>query len=141
MTQGTQTQLDQFVHHFQQMDIVMLHLLLDDNRSYQNMPKPQFLQKLANAFAEFKENGNTQLLPFPGFCKEPSCHGGKTDLHGRCFVGDSSPHYLAMIIEVKDGKLTDLFECASMGHHDTVPQKQHRIFIDPIIFNNDVMPF
>ncbi len=78
----------------------MLHLLLDDNLSYQKMPKPQFLQKLAKAFDEFKKNGNTQLLPFPGFCKELSCHGGNPELQGRCFVGDSSPHYLAMIIEV-----------------------------------------
>ena len=141
MTPSTQTQIDQFVHHFQQMDLVMLHLLLDDNISYQKMPKPWFLQKLAKAFNEFKENGNTQLLPFPGFCKEPSCHGGNPDLQGLCFVGDSSPHYLAMIIEVKDGRLTDLFECASMGHHDIVPQKQHRVYIDPIIFNKDDMPF
>ncbi|MBZ5857547.1 hypothetical protein [Flavihumibacter profundi] len=136
MTPSTQTQLDLLIHHFQQMDLVMLHLLLDDNLTYQDMPKLVFLQKLAKAFAEFRENGNTQLLPFPGFCKEPSCHGGKPGLQGRCFVGDSSPHYLVLIIEVKDGKVTDLFECASMGHNDIVPQKQHRIFI-----NDDDMPF
>ena len=123
-----QTQVDQFLHAFRNLDLLMIDLLLDEHLTYQDFPKPVFLQKLGIAFRNFRENGNSQLLCFPSHCGNGCGVGpGKS---GFLFVGDSSPQYLTLIIHSEEGKIRDLFECNNMAARRIVPRCDERIWID-----------
>ncbi len=137
MSEINSTQFEQVLHYFRQMDLVFLDLLLDQHRTYQSMPRKNFLRMLGSAFEIFKRKGNTQLLAYPGKCGGENCSGSLLNMVGYCFVGEATPHYLPMIFHVEDGQVLDMFECTEMIHEQTVPGKQYRIRIDPIIFNQD----
>ncbi|MCG7856701.1 hypothetical protein MD537_06975 [Flavihumibacter sediminis] len=127
-THIAQTQLDQFLEAFRKLDLLMIDLLLDENLRYQEMPKASFLKKLGLAFAIFRDCGNSQLLAFPSRCTG-TCGSGD-DMLNFFFVGDSSPHYMTLIIQVKEGRVADLFECNGMAANAIVPQCNIRVYID-----------
>lgn len=137
MSEAKYTQFEQVLHYFRQMDLVFLDLILDEHRTYQSMHRKKFLSMLGTVFQIFKKKGNTQLLVYPGTCANETCSGCLPDMVGYCFVGEATPHYLAMIFEVKDGRVLDMFECTDMQHEHAVPGKQYRIRIDPMIFSQD----
>ncbi|MBC6492661.1 hypothetical protein ACFSQD_18110 [Flavihumibacter stibioxidans] len=53
------TQFDHALECFQQMDLVLLDLVLDELRTCQDMPRRKFMQMLGTAFRTFREKGNT----------------------------------------------------------------------------------
>ncbi len=55
-------------HFLKVLDIAMISLLLDDNRTYQDVSKPVFLQNWASAMDEFVQSGETYLNHYDGFC-------------------------------------------------------------------------
>jgi hypothetical protein len=55
-------------HFLKVLDIAMISLLLDDNRTYQDVSKPVFLQKLASRLNQFIQAGGRNLNHYDGFC-------------------------------------------------------------------------
>jgi hypothetical protein len=102
------TQEDAVLYFLQCIDINMVALILDDNRTYQNFEKPLFIKKLDIALDEFIVAGDTYLNSYRGACNSESC---SFKCKGYSFVGNNSNHYFDLIFDVQDGVVNDIFEC------------------------------
>lgn len=103
------TQVEAIIHYFQEMDIEMIDLILDDNKTYDDEPKSVFINKLEKKFDCFRQEGDTSLIAFAGFCDSNYCSGSCKN--GYAFIGLKSGYILALIIEASNGNVLDIFEC------------------------------
>lgn len=104
------TKKDTIIHYFSKMDIDMLELLLDDNKTYQEATKETFLQKLnTNVFEEFKRSGDTELVPYEGVCNSKNCKKGCS---GVLFVGSVTKNHSAYIFEENQEEINDIYYCS-----------------------------
>jgi hypothetical protein len=98
------------IYFISQMDIEMLYDILDDNRTYQDLPKWEFLAKLENVFEKFRAAGDTRLLIFSGRCNGCDCDNFKKG--GYKFYGNHTKNHFNLIVELTDKEhVTDMFEC------------------------------
>ncbi len=121
------TQSDAVLYFLQRLDIEMLNDILDDNRTYQDFIKYLFIQKLNNAIDEFIKNGDTFLQCNKGFCNAEICNYKCT---GYSFIGNNSKNYMDLIIDIKNGKVHDMYECSMFKNYDKDVSKNTRIRID-----------
>jgi tetratricopeptide (TPR) repeat protein len=99
--------------YMSEMDIEMLSLILDENKTYQDATKEVFLEKLNEAFEKFKKESDTQLKPYPGVCQSTECtNSGCT---GYSFVGNNSGAALDLIFDEKNGEVHDIYYCNGMA--------------------------
>lgn len=112
------------------LDWEMVNELLDDERTYQNFPKWEFIAKLRNAFGQFTSQGDTRLLIFSGSCNSCDCSNYKKK--GYIFYGNHTKNHINLIIELDDNEhITDMYECEDFKTTFTPNfQPAHRIFID-----------
>lgn len=102
--------LEAVAYFISQMDIEMVDLLLDDNRTYQDIPKERFIEKLRTAFSKFQEEGDTILIAVPGKCKGSYC--SNTGKSGVAFYGNKTKNYLRLVFEIDKKKhVSDIYEC------------------------------
>lgn len=127
------TQAGNIIYFLQRMDIEMINDLLDDKYTYQEFKKSVFILKLDQALDEFISNGDTFLNCYTGFCDSEICN---YKCSGYSFVGNNSGYYMDLIIEVKDGFVCDMCECAKFKTLETGVKKRKRIRID-----NSPLPF
>lgn len=103
------TQEDAVIHFIQQLDIDMINTLLDDERTYQDMEKHDFVRKLGYAFDEFIDSGETSLNCASGKCDAVKCN---YQCRGYSFTGNNSEKHMDLIIEKDNqGKVLDIYEC------------------------------
>lgn len=92
------------------LDWEMVSDLLDEDRTYQDFPKWEFINKLRNVFEKFTSQGDTHLLIFPGRCNGYSCCNFKTG--GYIFYGNRTKDYFNLIFELDDNQyVTDMYQC------------------------------
>ena len=122
------TQLDAVLYFMQRLDTDMLKLILEDYFTYQDYDKKTFLRKLSYVFDEFHDKGNTYLNIFEGKCNSSVC----TNLNckGFSFVGNKTTHYMDLIIEIKDDKVCDIYECYDFQNENDAILKKGKITID-----------
>ncbi len=122
-----QTNADAVMYFLQRLDVDMLKLVLEE-ATYQDYDKKVFVKKLSYAFDELLSRGNTYLNRFEGNCTSNVC----TNVHcqGFSFVGNSSQDYMDLILEIKNNKVTDIFECSNFINSDTAILKKEKIYID-----------
>lgn len=122
------TQLDAVLYFMQRLDNGMLKLILDDYYTYQDYDKKTFLRKLSYVFDEFHDKGNNYLNVFEGKCNSSVC----TNLNckGFSFVGNKTTHYMDLIIEIKDDKVCDIYECYDFQNENDTILKKGKITID-----------
>jgi len=95
------------------MDIDMLELLLDDNKTYQEATKETFLKQLnKDVFEEFKENGDTQLEIHYGTCGNEKCNKG---CKGVRFVSPITKNHSAFIFEGDEDEVKDIYYCSNFN--------------------------
>ena len=104
------THSDAVIHYIKHLDIDMIDTLLDDKLTYQDFTKPIFIQKLVFAFDDFLQAGDLELIISNGFCSEFICNN---QCSGYWFSSQSSGLYFDLIIDIEDGKVTDIYECSS----------------------------
>ena len=121
------------VYFLQRLDIEMVNDILDENRTYQDLKKHIFIQKLGNALDEFISAGDTFLNCYRGYCNAEICN---YKCSGYSFVGNNSNFYMDLIIDVKEGVVHDIYECSDFKHLEPVIKKRKRIRID-----NSSFPF
>ncbi len=109
MQQSPTTQAEAIIYYIQEMDIDMIDLVLDKDRTYQNMQKAEFMEKLEDVFAVFRFNQNDKVIGYPGFCDNDICNNQCKN--GYSFIGNQSKHRMDIILEVSNGNILDLFEC------------------------------
>ena len=100
---------ESIIHYFEQMDIGMLGVLLDDAKTYQNTPKVFFLMKLDLVFLAFKKNKDTFLKSFRGKCCLKECPN--VGCKGFSFVGNVSGLHIDLIFEDSDDDYVDIYQC------------------------------
>ena len=127
-----ENQPDALVHFIKLMDIEMIELILEDDISYQNYPKAIFISKLQAAFDALKEVGDTELFAVHG-----SCNGCNKCDTGVSFIGNVSGNYIDLIIQTKNDKIIDLFECTDFLNTDSHLNKMVRIEIDRLDLNSN----
>ena len=122
------TQLDAVLYFMQRLDSDMLKLILEDYFTYQDYDKKTFLRKISYVFDEFHDKGNTYLNVFEGKCNSSVC----TNLNckGFSFVGNKTTHYMDLIIEIKDDKVCDIYECYDFQNENDTILKKGKITID-----------
>ncbi len=126
-----QTQTDAVIYFIQRLDIEMVAEILDNDLTYQDMPKHIFIRKLGNALNEFRESGDELLKYYKGCCTAESCNYNK---QGFSFVGKRSGKYMDLIIEAKDGKVLDIYECHCFKIFDLPFKKRQQVLIDKKLF-------
>jgi len=126
------TQLDAVLYFMQRMDENMLKLILEDCYTYQDYDKKTFLRSLLDAFEEFQEYGNTYLNVFEGKCN--SCVSKKMNCQGYSFLGNQTNHYMDLIFEITDDKVSDIYECFDLVGEDERVVKRFKINIDNLNF-------
>jgi hypothetical protein len=122
------TNADAVFYFLERMDSNMLNLILDKNILYQDYEKKLFVKKLSYAFDEFLSRGNSYLNRFEGKCTSNICTNA--NCKGFSFVGNSSKDYMDLIIEIKNNKVTDIYECSKFINSETGILKNEKICID-----------
>ena len=125
-----QTNADAVFYFLERLDSNMLNLILDKNLPYQDYEKKVFVKKLSYAFDELLSRGNTYLNRFEGNCTSNVCTN--VNCQGFSFVGNSSQDYMDLILEIKNNKVTDIYECSKFVNSETDLIKNEKICIDTL---------
>ena len=88
----------------------MIDDILDEKYTYQDVKKNIFIHWLNTAFNEFIEAGDSHLEVRNGFCSLFVCNN---QCSGYRFSSQSSGLYFDLIIDIEEGKVTDIYECSS----------------------------
>lgn len=118
-------QYQAIIHFIEKMDIEMVDAFLDSDKMDEGFDKYRFISKLQEAFAEFKEFGDTYLLAFEGNCN--SCDETRT---GFTFVGNYSCNYMSIIFDTTENRIDYLCECIIFKNKHSNLILNKRIFID-----------
>lgn len=103
-----ETQADAVLYFIHRMDVEMVDKLLDDQILYGEVEKRVFIDRLACAFEQFAFKGDTCLNYFSGYCNYQPCN---FMCKGQRFIGNVSGFFLDLIIEAKNGRITDVYDC------------------------------
>jgi hypothetical protein len=128
------TQSDAVLYFIRKLDVGMVSDFLDDKRSYQDMPKFRFINKLEIALDKFIDAGDTWLEHYEGCCVSTDCN---FKFSGYRFVGNNSTMYMDLIVEVKDGIVLDIYECTQFLCSAPFENISTRVRIDRYIFPFD----
>lgn len=124
------TNADAVFYFLERMDSNMLNLILDKNLPNQDYDKKLFVKKLSYAFDEFLSRGNTHLNRFEGKCTSKICTNA--NCQGFSFVGNSTQDYMDLILEIKNNKVTDIYECSKFVNSEADLIKNEKICIDTL---------
>jgi hypothetical protein len=120
--------IEYIIESFQKMDLNMLDILLDENRTYQDATKEVFLEKLNTAFAQLKKSGDTFLLSYKGFCNSEEC--SNNGCKGYSFVGNNSKKHIDLIFEELDNDVNEIYHCNGFETYETSVETENLIWID-----------
>lgn len=121
------THADAVIHFIKNLYIDMVDDLLDEKYTYQDLKKNLFIQQFSVAFDEFIAAGDAQLEVSKGFCNEVIC---SNQCSGYRFSSSRSGLYFDLIIDIKDGKVTDIYECKSFTCSAADLRVKKRVLID-----------
>jgi hypothetical protein len=105
----------------------MVDDLLDEKYTYQDLKKNIFIQQLSVAFDEFIAAGDRQLEVSNGFCSLFICNN---QCSGYRFSSARSGLYFDLIIDIKEGQVTDIYECKSFSSLAADLRVKKRVLID-----------
>lgn len=124
---------DAILWFISQFDWEMVSDLLDDHRSYEDLPKQKFIATLRTTFEQMQSEGDERLLVFSGRCHDCNCSNYKKN--GYIFCGNHTKQYFALLVETDEHlHVTDLYQCfnfaANSAHAD---QLGKRIYLPPSV--------
>lgn len=121
------TNKEAFVYFLSKLDLEMAAALLEEDHTYQDMPRYQFLQKLEHALDRFLRAGDKYLFTYTGTCTSQSCGFG---CQGIRLVGNVSGLYIDLILKEVDGKLHDVYECHAFSTVSPPKTLRQKVLID-----------
>ena len=124
------TQAEAVLHFICDLDIDMVNELLDAERTYADLPKARFIEKLGVAFNKFIYAGDESLSLEAGFCSSLDCDNCGS--LGYTFVGNISGHFLDLVVVEEEGKIIDIFDCTFLEVDGSSRDRGLRIEIDPV---------
>jgi len=130
ITKKLDTQAETVLYFLCRLDIDMVNELLDPTRTYADLPKARFIEKLGVAFNKFIYAGDESLSLEAGFCSSLDCDNCGS--LGYTFIGNVSGHFMDLIVMEEDGKIIDIFDCTYLDVEGSTRNRNLRIEIDPI---------
>lgn len=124
----TKNKTELILESFQNMNLSMLNVLLDDKRTYQEVVKAVFIEKLDKAFTRFKDNGDTQLWSYKGVCNSTTC--ANKGCVGYAFIGNNSMHHLDLIFDELSDDVNDIYQCFTFDLIDKSVVTEDLIYIN-----------
>jgi hypothetical protein len=122
------SKLQYLIEGFEAMNTSMLEVVLDENRTYQEARKDVFLEKIAAAFEDHKESGDTCLTAYFGICNSDLCENkGCT---GYSFVGNNSLKHIDLVVKTEKDEIVDLFNCNGLVTEDESVKRKELQFIN-----------
>ncbi|HOU47080.1 MAG TPA: hypothetical protein PLL99_04705 [Chitinophagales bacterium] len=103
------TQVEAIIHYIEKMDIEMIELILEDDKTYEGLHKEEYIEKLKAYFERYKLKGETKLVAIPGFCDSKGCDNACRG--GYSFVGRKSIYSIDLVFEVSNGEVLDICRC------------------------------
>ncbi len=126
------TQAEAVLYFLCRLDIDMVNELLDPERTYADLPKARFIEKLGVALNKFIYAGDRSLSFEAGFCSSLDCDNCGS--LGYTFVGDVSGHFMDLIVLEEEGRVTDIFDCTFLEVEGSTRKRGLRVEIDPLFF-------
>jgi hypothetical protein len=117
--------LNPILGSFEKMDLKSIASKLDDLKTYQEFPKPVFLQKLTRVFDQFKRLGNTQLKMYKANCLDQT-----NDKFAYLFIGNNSTKHITLYFQVKNNTIIDIGECVDFESDRKSLNKIDQILLD-----------
>jgi hypothetical protein len=130
ITKKLDTQAEAVLYFLCRLDIDMVNELLDPTRTYADLPKARFIEKLGVVFNKFIYAGDESLSLEAGFCSSLDCDNCGS--LGYTFIGNVSGHFMDLIVMEEDGKIIDIFDCTYLDVEGSTRNRNLRIEIDPI---------
>lgn len=116
-----QTHEDAILYFLERLDSNMIQLILDKKHLSKEFDKKAFIYKITDAFEQFSKRGNTFLNRFEGKCTSGVCTN--TNCIGFTFVGNKTNHYMDLILEIKENKVIDIYECSQFENENLLLSK------------------
>lgn len=103
------------IQAFEQMDAEMLEILLNEDQSYQDVPKETFVNELKKYFKSLKSNDHSKndFQAYQGKCTK--CNIGKT---GYAFINSEGHCALNLVFEESEDDFTDIYHCSRFFTHE-----------------------
>ena len=117
----------------QAMNTEALYYLLDQERSYQDWQRNEFILKLEYLMRQFKADGDTYLNAVQGSCGG-SCSKGQ---NGYLFIGNNSKNYMNLLFVEEQLELQDLYECSLFRTNFENIVINKRYYLDPSVARMD----
>ena len=127
-----ETQADAVLHFFQKLDVDMINELLDSDRTYSDLDKAVFIQKLGVAFDQFLEAGDDQLELYSGKCNSEECDS--CGCSGFSFLGNRSGNFMDLVVKIEEGRITDIYDCSDFKADTPERKFDKRVKIDRLEF-------
>jgi hypothetical protein len=126
MHQPPRNQRQAFLYYMSKLDIEMIELILDDHKTYQDVSKTIFIERLQNVLDNFISNGDTHLKLLNGECN--NCY---KSCKGYSFIGNTSANHLDLIIVGSSTEIFDIYDCTdfSLNEEDIELSKKYKIEI------------
>ncbi len=117
------TKLEIFLEIIREMNIDLLQVFLDDDKSYMNVPKQLFIEQLSIRFHLLKSKGIDHFSNISkGTCQK--CFKGCS---GYSFLTNTND-YLDLLIIEKDNDIEDIFQCSELKNDNTL-LKEKKIYM------------
>ena len=123
----SKTKLQLIIENLEKMDLSMLDVLLDENKTYQDARKEVFLKKIEEIFSKLKAKGDTRLESFKGFCNSNEC--SNKGCKGYSFVGNKSKSHIDLIFEETGADVNDIYDCFGFETLDDTVQRENILSI------------
>jgi hypothetical protein len=127
-----ETQADAVLHFFEKLDVDMINELLDSDRTYSDLDKAVFIQKLGVAFDQFLEAGDDQLELYSGKCNSEECDS--CGCSGFSFLGNRSGNFMDLVVKIEEGRITDIYDCSDFKADTPERKFDKRVKIDRLEF-------
>jgi hypothetical protein len=95
------------------METGFINILLKDHIDYENIGKDKFVEKLNETFNKHKTLGDSEFFLDLNYCNECNCNTPVCK-----FVGNVSGKHFALIFEMKDEEISDIYHCNSYGDNN-----------------------
>lgn len=117
------SKIETVIKAIEKMDIDLLDLVLDTNKSYMDVPKEMFLSKLSSEFGKLKKRGVTEFNKV----SKGNCQNCYKDYSGFTF-STTNNDYLDLLFLEKDDEVTDIIQCTKLKNEDKLA-KEKNIFL------------
>lgn len=106
----SKTKKDYILKGIQEMNISMLEIVLNEEKTYMGAQKEFFIEKLEEVFNIMKEAGDTYLYRHKGFCK--GCDCPNYGCEGYSFNGNKSRYNLEFLVDETKHEVENIRSCS-----------------------------